>query len=306
MGLARGWMRRTISVGVVAGILLAGSTAFAEASVSPHGVSTACAVCHGEDASAPAVAPASDAACERCHVGEEPHAVDVVPENTEIPAGWPLLEGRLVCRTCHDEPTCDGEPAASHGADMLRGGPWRSVAPFCSSCHHTAPKERVSPHEAMFHDGEVDDSACSYCHEGDPAEGGPVLATCLPCHEYMTPHVGSMEHMMAATGAIARIADRAATAGLPLVDGRMACVTCHDPHPPEVLEGRTKAPIRSSAPDRIQSDVIAPFFADRHDGEGRGLLPPQGRAPRLRLGLEDSRLCRACHGAGGASEGSTP
>ncbi|HML93966.1 MAG TPA: hypothetical protein PKC29_00885 [Thermodesulfobacteriota bacterium] len=93
-------------------------------------------------------------------------------------------------------------------------------------------EEEENPHTAMVDD----DFACLDCHTEVPKEGekSPTYflvdapsENCLGCHDDST-HPGSKQHV-----------GKDVKTGLPLdEESRIACFTCHDPHPAGVLKGR--------------------------------------------------------------------
>ncbi len=214
---------------------------------NPHWRSTGCATCHA-GTNAPTTAPVGnvDAACIRCHDGvagpADPHPLRAVPTdgNIHVPDGWPLTDGRLGCLTCHDIARhCDpGVARPARNPAMLRTFTERPLD-FCGSCHVESTFERWNPHD--------DADGCRACHTGPMRFGqasgdsklfDPSARACLRCHvehwDYapgghlgqavppdMLPRAGGQNAQSGAFG----------TPRLPLHGQRIACYTCHDPHP---------------------------------------------------------------------------
>lgn len=166
--------------------------------------------------------------CYVCHEEEENlHPVDVRPEDTSIqtrlPKDLPLgtTEGRedaVVCTTCHFI------HASNTRFSLLRGFPgsqkpdlffqWQQL---CRQCHGNM-LERRSPHAG-------DDRSCVFCHATRPEEGQAVvimpagIKLCNFCH-------GAMQD------------DH--TDGINPFEGKVDCLTCHDPHLGPDKPGRLK------------------------------------------------------------------
>ncbi|MEZ4239263.1 MAG: hypothetical protein R3F59_24535 [Myxococcota bacterium] len=125
--------------------------------------------------------------------------------------------------------------------------------------------DRLDPHQAM-RDRPDDGDICSLCHTAPPTPADPSLQlsagrVCYSCHPGED-HRGLAQHL-----------DRPSDAALPLVDGRIGCVTCHDPHP------------KPASPRTPASWWTARFGTGASDG--RGLL--RGGTPEA--------LCTTCHPA---------
>ncbi len=68
------------------------------------------------------------------------------------------------------------------------------------------------------------DKTCDFCHKGDPAKGtllkGDINELCSGCHQE---RLDKGEHKVGVTSP-------EKVDGLPLADGKVTCITCHDPH----------------------------------------------------------------------------
>ncbi|MEQ1572545.1 MAG: cytochrome c3 family protein [Myxococcota bacterium] len=91
---------------------------------------------------------------------------------------------------------------------------------------------RLDPH-APLRLAPVPDGACAQCHSGpatsdDWALHLPAADICHSCHADER-HTGVSTHLDHSLEPA--MAARASAAELPLLDGRIGCVTCHDVHP---------------------------------------------------------------------------
>jgi hypothetical protein len=267
---------------------------------NPHQPGGDCAACHVAvpaaestlDGDAVVPAPAvgalkapAVALCRSCHPDADMHPVGVVPQQTRVPAGWPLEDGAVTCATCHVEPA-HGTVAVA--APYHRGGPYSEATGLCFRCHDRAEHQRQDPHH-----GEQD-NGCTACHTSRPVAGAvPAEARlrqegsggCQGCHGGV-PHVGVVGHLGKALPAGVR---------LPSDGGKIACWTCHDVHQYGVLEGPSVAPavegLRAAALGGEWSNL--PGAGLRWPGEGEVGHPGLLAAP-----LGGGGLCRTCHGEG--------
>lgn len=259
--------------------------------VNPHWRADQCSSCHAQ---APGSIPHErvDAICLKCHDGThasaESHPVGRPAKgpNLRLPAGWPLVDQRLSCLTCHDVLRhCD--KSATRPADnisFLRGEPTTQPFAFCNRCHVGEPSWRINPHNNLDPAGAVNRDSCRFCHEASISDardglrhGQPHLrkegqALCLACHvkhwDYLP--AGHPGHEL--TDEIRdrlRAAGRAdPTAALPLAGDRVTCYTCHNPHQ------------RGLFPPDSPLGALADGSADRS----------------VRLRRDFRRLCTVCHG----------
>lgn len=252
---------------------------------NPHWRGDACAQCHEQRDGAilPIAVQAVDALCLTCHDGtrasREPHPIGrpAVSSRTTAPGGWPLVEGRLGCVTCHDfDQHCRPEtsrPAVN--AYFLREGDALSGAAFCAKCH-TGGDTVLNPHK-VAQVAATGAQTCIFCHTRVPniADDGTrhgeallrndVTQVCLGCHK---PHADPSPrgHLGAALTETVR-PEGAVQALLPVEAGRVTCATCHNPHPPGLFPPGSAQEARS---------------ADAADAN-------------LNLRLQRAALCLACH-----------
>jgi hypothetical protein len=144
---------------------------------------------------------------------------------------------------------------------------------------------------------------CAFCHLAAPTSGAadtrlriPVANICISCHNPAV-HAGSAVHAVLlpdhARGAVE-------SAGLRLLpDGRMGCLTCHDPHPAGVLPGsdaRRPGIGRPLYPARWRDEVLLPVLRQREQALGVPLRAVTVEPDLLRRPLAGGVLCETCHG----------
>lgn len=192
--------------------------------------------------------------CLRCHDDRKPihfHPMGVPPDSSsgvKIPAGFPLQQGKLDCRTCHDiYQQCHDSEADKlllKGQMLLRGMPYKNPLVFCYRCHDQSNYLRYNPHQQLDAAGHVLQNKCLYCHTTVPDASRTTYREvklidnytelCKGCH-YSTarqplharhlrkPPLEIAQHMkeMQEEYKIVLPLDR---------QGRITCVTCHNPH----------------------------------------------------------------------------
>ena len=274
---------------------------------NPHWDPQGCSLCHDahDREYRPIPTADADALCLKCHDGTrasaEPHAIGRSFESPGVrrPEGWPVVDGRLACLTCHDVLEHCRSDAASPAVDsaFLRGPPQGGRAAFCTKCHESAPAQRpYNPHRVLAASGRIERGACEVCHKGGlPAtarapltaasDPGPLrqpeLVLCTGCHkrhlDYFSPgHIG---RVMPAAYTERLISGKCGTddtgcipgeAPMPLGEGgRILCSTCHNPH---------------------EQGLFAP-----EDAWGRGGIAVDAEPRRLPFWGLREELCRACH-----------
>jgi hypothetical protein len=240
---------------------------------NPHWTPDGCTVCHRlEDGRPVSIAPENvDGLCLTCHDGRaavaEVHPIGWPAHGprTRAPPGWPLVQGRVGCLTCHDiRRHCDPQVQRPlSNSALVRGFDPRSALTTCRQCHVTEISH-LSPHAPLVSgtgQATIADPPhlCGFCHLPPyeiPSDGrrrheatlrDQPTRLCLNCH-LMHPDPAPGGHldkpvppeMLAASAAGVPGAGRAGSrpeaptdprGPLPLADGRITCSTCHNPHP---------------------------------------------------------------------------
>ncbi len=192
-----------------------------------------------------------------CH-GYDPgtyiHPVNVVPteqKKDRIPDDMPLIEGKLVCSTCHDMyAQCQRDERTSlMNSNFLRGAPYPSRTTMCFKCHSKVQYQMLDPHDQLDEDGDIIEVKCLYCHNELPNVRtaryetielvGNMVTICKRCHFNVDRHPAGQNHLRVPTDrTLNRMNGLELQRGiiLPLDDdGKLTCVTCHNPHERGVL-----------------------------------------------------------------------
>lgn len=235
------------------------------------------------------------------------HPVDRVPSQaltTQWPAEFPLKEGRMTCLTCHDI-LQDCRLEASQPPvkkNRLRAPQSHGPAGICRACHVPTAHSRHNVH-AQLNAGQPRAESCQWCHPPADdldtilAEAKPYALRqnaadlCTNCHAVARehpsggPHMGikpsaemrwymaaveMQSHMILSLKQLKRYAQAAQREpqAVPFDDqGRLTCVSCHNPHE----QGLWPAADRRAA----------------------GAEPAQATDHRLRIG--QGKQCLGCH-----------
>lgn len=190
----------------------------------------------------------------RCHHGMSPgycHPLEVETDKDvkpDIPDGFPLKDSKFTCNTCHDVyRQCQQRLFDRYS---LRGAPYRQKTDFCYHCHEREYYEKLNAHNQLKSNGELKTRMCLYCHEQKPDEKtatyedvsfiGDMKILCRRCHQIEGNHSGDFDHMAVQPSekALERMEEMKTQYNmiLPLTkDGRMTCITCHNPHEKGVI-----------------------------------------------------------------------
>lgn len=187
--------------------------------------------------------------CGRCHHGLSPgycHPLETATSSDgalPLPADFPLQNGKFTCNTCHDM----YRQCVKRLFDRytLRGAPYPRKTDFCYRCHDMKKYRALNAHRQVQSNGTLDERLCLYCHGKKPDEKtatyqqvtfiGNMSALCRRCHSVEGNHPGNFDHMAKAPSAKAlnhmAAMEKTYAIILPLAqNGKMTCVTCHNPH----------------------------------------------------------------------------
>lgn len=190
----------------------------------------------------------------RCHdvtPGAYIHPIDVVPspgKKNRMPDSLPLENGKVTCLTCHNiYLQCR---KSLFVRNSLRGAPYPQRTDFCYQCHERKNYQQQDPHLQLNENGEILIGTCLVCHKEKPDEAhatfsdvtfiGDIEVMCRRCHHIAGNHSGNADHMgiLPSADGLRRIRamEEKYNVRLPLDEnGKMTCITCHNPHAKGVL-----------------------------------------------------------------------
>ena len=195
----------------------------------------ACLRCHEEGAdghapSAESVAADTIRLCRSCHPVDHLHPVGLAPlpqsmdeKNFPLPLGKGILQGQIICLTCHAIHPDEQNPHLLREKDLSDK---RGRNALCFHCHVDQFPGK------MPHTGE--ESGCVFCHVSRPPKKeartpspDPAMQdACLLCHWNLADsHFAGVNPFIDEV-----IRQEAEQAGTFFADGREVCTTCHDPH----------------------------------------------------------------------------
>jgi hypothetical protein len=227
--------------------------------LNPHGGTAGCLSCHptkplqGDTPEFLYGDKAMTKLCLRCHTKVDHHPFDRSSSKGTWKMDflrWPLQDGRLTCITCHLPH--GGLTRAEGGAGYsLRGEPYTRMNDFCRSCHEGKGWEKLNPHDQLTPSGEIIAKSCLFCHVRVPEvkKDGAFLpasefndtltGTCTQCHEnFPHPEVNHVVNPTTVMRDTIEAYSKKREVDLPLdFDGKVTCVTCHNPHSKGLLSG---------------------------------------------------------------------
>jgi predicted CXXCH cytochrome family protein len=321
---------RTVALVAISAMLCASQAAMSQApttrpapttttrpyAANPHWRADGCRYCHEMEGTKAKLIPLErvDAICLDCHDGvrgrRERHPMGrlFVAGQVVQPGGWPVLEGKLICSTCHVHlVACRLEARQNRtNPDFIREYSGGSLLAFCGRCHMEPEYHRYKLHEMITKDGKLIKDKCLFCHTesidgrehmvrtGNAELRTDVITLCESCHmehvDYFEPgHVGTkvkpeMKAFMAAFEAQGTVPGRYPTreqiaealrskrepGRLPLAPGdKVVCSTCHNPHQEGVFP---------------RGSVLA-----------YGAMTPEEMRRQLHLRGLGKEICVACH-----------
>lgn len=232
----------------------------------------------------------------RCHnytpeTYTHPVGIQLSPEKQlKIPLDFPLKNGTITCATCHDMSLqCQADSGIEKfNRSFLRGNPFLSRTAICYQCHNEAKYKMMDPHNQIDKEGHVVKEKCLYCHKRVPdvnqatplddpkgmddlvAPIGQLNVLCYRCHyKQIRMHPINANHLKKPPAQILkniRRSERKLGIILPLdAQGKVTCVTCHNPHERGVIP------------------------ADKTGAGGAG------EVGRLRVSKVRDKICLACH-----------
>jgi len=180
--------------------------------------------------------------------------------------------GKMTCIVCHDLPMqCQEDRRQEKNINPLffREGHNRDRTALCFICHDSNKYKRLNAHEQISRKGKIDERKCQLCHKSikklknaklrsdidfNVAESD-LSAMCTGCH-IKTPHPGGSFSFSKKTETNHLVVPDEYMSGfmkqqqlknkvelpLQLVDNRISCATCHEPHEKGVI--KTKAGIK--------------------------------------------------------------
>jgi uncharacterized Zn finger protein (UPF0148 family) len=233
----------------------------------PHWKKDTCQTCHETmEPTADNVALKMENAeqlCDTCHGSRGKarpcrHSSGIPAGDHDMPESYraSLVDGQLVCTTCHDVTYQCKHPAREYSFQnrgFLRDRVSRTAGDQCYECHEKSGYEKLNPHAGIA--GIPPRPTCQLCHKSLPhtsAAGQLVVEfnmehdlndTCRGCH-VVQPHPKSMSFSKKAQGWVhlveppAEVIERMQKTqadtgiGLPLnpINGEVFCATCHNPH----------------------------------------------------------------------------
>jgi hypothetical protein len=258
-----------------------------------------------------------DKVCNKCHKGSNLHPVNIDPKKSSLkmtpppflPLGKRKYKRKMVCTTCHDV------HLKTSGFYLLRGFPgtkserkakFQRVNDLCKSCHG----DKLI--EMSLHGGK--EKNCKFCHETDPNEAEDPMETvrvdsikrCNLCHARL-----SLGHSDKIDKFKEKIKEEKLTdVGLPLIEGEITCVACHDQH----WKSTFKYKLRQAYVDFVEKYmIINPHWTgtfcltchdkvpekEKEEKEGKGKIKGKGKGKEEGVTFlfdgDIIKVCNRCH-----------
>lgn len=176
--------------------------------------------------------------CKGCHEDVEHHKCDVIPSDAIKVSGFLPLgkngvsKGKVVCSTCHFTHVELASNSLLRGFQTEAGAGGGEVmfnkrTDLCNACHGEEFTKQ-SPHT------KENEKLCGFCHSSDPKKAKDVVKETV---KRDIVELCDFCHGMAGSGHFLEVnpfADKSISkdfpATLPLIDGVITCVTCHNGH----------------------------------------------------------------------------
>lgn len=248
------------------------------------------------DTKAKMVRPAPDDPENRYYVGSEPckvcHAYlfdefKLTVMGRMFKSGKETRQGQMECETCHGPASAHvnggGGRLGGHIRSFRKADPRTSVADtngVCLQCHENGDRTywKGSTHETR-------DVACTDCHtvmrKVSPRyqlAKGNVMDTCFQCHKD-------------------RRAQMLRTAHMPMIEGKISCTSCHNPHGTAAEGALLKEATVNDTCYQCHADKRGPFLWE-HPPVRENCLnchDPHGSMHQYLLVVARERLCQRCH-----------
>ncbi len=245
-------------------------------------------------------------------------ASPVVGQETAAPArGLGNVTDPEACTNCHDQPAVTG---VLHTAHMMKADPRTRVASEgCQSCHgdsraHVARRKQgeTRPPPTWVFAGkqaspvEARNQICAGCHQGgtvlhwEGAQHAAADVACTSCHKSHTVQDAVLAKATQAPVCFTCHAEKRAAAlkpsHHPVIEGRMACADCHNPHGsvgPNMLRGGTVNDTCVSCHDEKRG----PFLWEHAPVQEQCTIchTPHGSVQASLLKQRPPYLCQNCH-----------
>jgi DmsE family decaheme c-type cytochrome len=242
------------------------------------------------------VKPAPDDPEGRYYVGSEPckvcHAAWIEEFKLTVmgrmfKTGKDTKQGPMECETCHGPASGHvnggGGRLGGHIRSFRKADPRTTVADsngVCLGCHENGDRTywKASTHQTR-------DVACTDCHTVMKKKSaryqlakGNVMDTCFQCHKD-------------------RRAQMLRTAHMPMIEGKISCTSCHNPHGSASESALLKEATVNDTCYQCHADKRGPFLFE-HPPVRENCLnchEPHGSMHEKLLVVARPRLCQRCH-----------